>query len=171
MVMDAALLSEPCAARSNAVALFGSGKPPAPRNAAARSARRRLQPSGNLSRRVRQQFLDALMLSGDPALAAERLGVSLLRLVTLRATDADFARKWHMAINFAWERVEHRLLAQLLDGSAAFDSKLALAAMARRDQAGPRVPARAVDSASVARLRAEIRSLAGPDAGKSASGD
>jgi hypothetical protein len=111
---------------------------------------------------ARRAFLDALALCGDPAVAAERAGLRLMALVQLRARDAQFAARWRAAIDFAWERVEHRLLAQLLDSGAAFDSKVALAAMARRDQGSPRGQAPTVDSAAVARVRAELRALTEP---------
>lgn len=133
------------------------------------SVRKRPAGGGRLiGRQAQQEFLDALILCGDPALAARPLGLSLVRLLRQRERDAAFARQWQAAIAFAWERVEHRLLAQLLEGSAGFDGKLALAAMARRDQGAARVPTRPVEGEAVARLRAELRALAGPDAEGSA---
>lgn len=118
------------------------------------------------SRKARQLFLDHLIRSGDPALAAAETGLGLLPFFKLRAADADFAADWQAAIGFAWERVEHRVLAGLLAQDGGLDIKLALAIMARRDAGNARVQARRVDSASVARVRAELRALAGPAAVK-----
>lgn len=149
--MDAAVLTEQ---RGHAaVALLV----PAPKMAARKPAA-----AGKGTQAARRAFLDALALCGDPAVAAERAGLRLMVLIQLRARDAQFAARWQAAIDFAWERVEHRLLAQLLDSGAAFDSKLALAAMARRDQGAPRGQVRPVDSAAVARVRAELRALTEP---------
>lgn len=118
------------------------------------------------SRKARLAFLDHLMRSGDPALAAKELGLGLLPLFRQRATDSEFAADWHAAIGFAWEQVEHRVLAALLAPDGGVDIKVALAIIARRDTNQVRMPGRRVDSASVARLRAELRALAGPDAVK-----
>lgn len=148
-----------CDIKGNPVALFVAAKP-APR----RKPRGGAEASLAVTEPARREFLDELMRGGDPAVAADRSGLSLVRLVELRDTDAAFAAAWHSAIGFAWERVEHRLLAQLLDADVVLDSKLALAAMARRDQGAARVQGRNVDSASVARVRAELRMLTGPDA-------
>jgi len=159
MAMDAAMPSAqrrkaapfmPCAVSHDAMARLVPARA---------QGRGRVRSAATLSRKRRQDFLDALMLCGDPALCAEQVGISLARVVRLRAVDAEFAREWQAAMGFAWERVEHRLLAHLLDSAAAFDSKLALAAIGRRDQSPARAQARPVDSESVARVRAELRAL------------
>jgi hypothetical protein len=175
MALDAAIRSgrrrnavafQPCGIRNNDVALFVPAKAPMPgsEKAGPRQSRNRAHASVIVSRKARQDFLDALMLCGDPALCADRLGLSLVRLVRLRAEDTEFVRQWQAAMAFAWERVEHRLLAQLLDSTAPIDSKLALAAIGRRDPGAARVQGGPVDSASVARVRAELRALTGFDA-------
>lgn len=166
MAMDAVMLAErqgtpACERNGSAVARLavssvgkallqrGQGKSGSPKQA---------------SRKARQAFLDHLMRSGDPALAAAETGLGLLQMFRLRATDPGFAADWQAAIGFAWERVEHRVLAGLLAQDGGVDIKVALAIMARRDAGATRVQGRSVDSASVARLRAELRALAGPDA-------
>lgn len=127
------------------------------------------------TRRARLAFLDALARSGDPAVAAATLGISLFDAYRVRDADAMLAAQWHAAIAIAWERVENRLLSELLveadaaDGKSGTlrDSKLAMHILGRRDAATPRTsgagPAgRPVDSAHVARLRDELRRLAEP---------
>lgn len=145
---------KPCAIQSNAVAALVPAK---------QAARDQFAAPEFVSQQVRDNFLNILASSGDPAVAAEQTGLRLELLFRLRAEDADFAARWHAAISFAWEMVEHRLLAQLLDRKAALDSKLALTALARRDQGTARVSGRPLESASVARLRAELQALTGPD--------
>lgn len=126
------------------------------------------------SRRARLDFLDALARTGDPAMAAAGMGISVFDAYRMRDSDAKFAANWHAAIAIAWERVENRLLSELLAEAQASDgktgglrdSKLALAILARREpsvtRAGGSAAGRPVDSAHVARLRAELRALADP---------
>lgn len=117
-------------------------------------------------RRDRTAFLDLLARHGDPALAAERLGLPLMLLYRHRDADPLFAAEWQAALGYAWEQVETRvlatLLAQLGDGAAArpVDPRLALAIMNGRDRPQTRSGARPVDSEAVARMRAEVRALA-----------
>ncbi|WP_439547252.1 hypothetical protein [Sandarakinorhabdus sp.] len=162
MAMDAAMLADrPVRQGGRACKIGGSTVamlvPKPPRQRARRQA-------VFATRRARLDFLDALAKFGDPALAAEVLQLSLVKLFRLRAEDAEFAAEWHAAIGFAWERVEHRVLAQMLDPAAAMDSKLALAIVARRDAGTAKVQGRRVDGAAVAKLRAELRALAGSEA-------
>jgi hypothetical protein len=154
-----AVAFKPCDVTGNAVALLVPVEKPE-----ARKTRSEAQSPAALTAEARRKFLEVLAICGDPVVAADKFGLDLVRLMRLRAGNADFSAAWHAAIGFAWELVEHRLLAQLLDTSAAMDSKLALTALARRDQGTARVVGRSVDSASVARLRAELRSLTGPAA-------
>ena len=153
----------------------------APPRAARKSSGTSSRPTTRLARRLignrraRLAFLDQLCRTGDPALAADALGLSLTQLFRMRETDAEFAAQWQAALGFAWERVEHRVLATLLaeveaagdgaDGrsgkrSGLLDSRLVLAILSRRD-AAVRVTGRPVDAPHVARLRAELRALAG----------
>lgn len=130
------------------------------------------------NRLAREQFLDLLTRAGDPAVAADALGLSLVQLFRLRDADPSFAAEWQAAVGYAWERVESRVLAELLarveppaDGavgrkaagslSGLLDSRLALAVLARREKPVTRLHGKPVESASVARLRAELRELAG----------
>ena len=149
---------------------------PARRRVAMRRPRTRLGRRLFGTRARRLQFLDALARSGDPAAAAAALSLSLVEAIRMRDEDALFANQWQAAMAIAWERVEHRLLADLLaDGpgdearvKAARDSKLALAILSRREPvvtrgSGIGPAARPVDSAHVAALRAELRALADPD--------
>jgi hypothetical protein len=108
--------------------------------------------------------------------------------VLFRHRDADpaFAAEWLAAVNYAWERVESRVLAALLSdttqstdevgkparkavvGSGMINTRLALAIVARRDKpVTHKGAARPYDGAGAARLRAELRALAGlADVGK-----
>jgi len=173
MAMDAVMLAGQLAQRGvrdsdrngSAVARLAA-LVPAGGNAPQQRVLGKSAPAKRASRKARQVFLDHLMRSGDPAVAAAETGLNLLQLFKLRATDADFAADWQAAIGFAWERVEHRVLAGLLAQDGGVDSKVVLAIMARRDAGNARVQGRGVDSASVARVRAELRALAGPVAVK-----
>jgi hypothetical protein len=124
-------------------------------------------------RKDRAAFLELLARHGDPAVAAERLGLPLMLLYRHRDADPRFAAEWQSALGYAWEQVETRVLAALLaqldraEDSASgsrgglIDSRLALAILNGRERPVTRQGARSIDSASVARLRAEIRALAG----------
>ena len=138
------------------------------------------------SRKDRMAFLELLARHGDPAVAADQLGLPLFVLFRHRDADPAFAAEWLAAVNYAWERVESRVLAALLSdttattdeagkparktavGSGMIDTRLALAIVARRDKpVTHNGAARPYDGAGAARLRAELRALAGlTDAGK-----
>lgn len=132
------------------------------------------------SRKVRMAFLELLARHGDPAVAADQLGLPLFVLFRHRDADPAFAAEWLAAVNYAWERVESRVLAALLSdvadapdatgkptrktmvGSGMIDTRLALAIVARRDKpVTHKGAARPYDGAGAARLRAELRALAG----------
>jgi hypothetical protein len=135
------------------------------------------------SRKDRMAFLELLARLGDPAVAADQLGLPLFVLFRHRDADPAFAAEWLAAVNYAWERVESRVLAALLSdtdaeagdrpvrktavGSSMIDTRLALAIVARRDKpVTHKGAARPYDGAGAARLRAELRALAGlTDAG------
>ena len=144
---------------------------PAPASARDRSADRlRYRPGTRMarklvgSRRNRAAFLELLARRGDPAVAADELGLPLLVLLRHRDTDPAFAADWQAAVNYAWELLESRVLAGLISQSntdGALDTRLALAIVGRRDKTVHTGPARPVDGAGVARLRAELRQLAG----------
>jgi hypothetical protein len=128
-------------------------------------------------RKDRMAFLELLARHGDPAVAADALGLPLYVLFRHRDADPAFAAEWLAAVQYAWERVESRVLAALLDASASdtkgskttgagqIDTRLALAIVNRRDKPVTHTGgARPVDGPSAARLRAELRALAGlPD--------
>ena len=138
------------------------------------------------SRKDRMAFLELLARHGDPAVAADQLDLPLFVLFRHRDADPAFAAEWLAAVNYAWERVESRVLAALLSdttdtpdetgkparrtavGSGMIDTRLALAIVARRDKPVTHKGAvRPHDGAAAARLRAELRALAGlTDAGK-----
>jgi hypothetical protein len=117
------------------------------------------------SRKNRAAFLELLARSGDPAVAATALGLPLMVLLRHRDDDPGFAAEWTAAVNHAWELLESRMLGALLQQSSeaagAIDTRLALAIVGRRDKPAHGVAARPVDSTGVARLRAELRKLAG----------
>ena len=131
-------------------------------------------------RKDRQAFLELLARHGDPAVAADQLGLPLFVLFRHRDADPAFAAEWLAAVNYAWERVESRVLAALLSDTDAetgdkagdraarkpaagiIDTRLALAIVARRDKpVTHKGAARPHDGAAAARLRAELRALAG----------
>jgi hypothetical protein len=127
-------------------------------------------------RRSRRLFLEQLARCGDAAIAAERSQMSLLKLSRIRESEPAFASEWQRALNCAWDRVDARVLAALLgdadgdmsaptigSGPGQIDIRVALAILARREKSGPVVleQQRPVDGEAVARLRAELRSLAG----------
>lgn len=124
------------------------------------------------NRKDRMAFLELLARRGDPAMAADELGLPLFVLFRHRDANPTFAAEWAAAVGYAWERVESRVLAELLnrtDGEAdpkakgaagLIDSRLALAIVNRRDKPVTQVGSRALDGASVARLRAELQALA-----------
>jgi hypothetical protein len=140
--------------------------------------RRRYRPGTRVARQLvgnrkdRMAFLELLARRGDPAVAADELGLPLLVLFRHRDADPAFAAEWTVAVGYAWERVESRVLAALLAHVAdtpdpkakgvagLIDSRLALAIVNRRDKPGTQVAGRAIDGASVARLRAELQALA-----------
>jgi hypothetical protein len=123
-------------------------------------------------RKDRAAFLEQLARAGDPALAADRLGLPLMLLYSHRDADPVFAAEWQAAMGYAWEQVESRVLAALLKRleqettepagagrSGLLDSRLALAIVTGRDKPLTRAGGRPVDGPSVARLRAELRAL------------
>ena len=135
-------------------------------------------------RRDRRQFLGCLAATGDPARAALSVGRPLEAAFALRAVDREFGEGWAQAVTIAWELVETRVLSRLLApeedlpvSARILDSKLALAVLQRRAPVGAVAEAGlaggaigtaramhrtgAVHEENVARLRAEIRALAG----------
>ncbi len=119
------------------------------------------------SRKNRLAFLELLARHGDPAVAADALGLPLLVLLRHRDADPAFAADWQAAVNYAWELLESRMLAAMLNqsaegGNGQIDTRLALAIVGRREKPVQTVKARPVDGPSVARLRAELRALAEP---------
>lgn len=148
--------------------------------------RQRYRPGTRQARRLvgtlrdRMAFLELLARHGDPAVAADQLGLPLFVLFRHRDADPAFAAEWLAAVNYAWERVESRVLAALLSASAEEDAgkgkravkavgsgagqidiRLALAIVNRREKPVTHTAARPVDGAGAARLRAELRALAG----------
>lgn len=147
------------------------------------------------SRKDRMAFLELLARLGDPAAAADELGLPLFVVFRHRDADPAFAAEWQAAVNYAWERVESRVLAALLGdagdaetpeapagegkrvrkpvvgkavvgaGAGQIDIRLALAIVGRRDKPVTHTGAgKAPDGTAAARLRAELRALAGlPD--------
>ncbi|MCU0891081.1 MAG: hypothetical protein MUE77_04895 [Sandarakinorhabdus sp.] len=141
---------------------------PADRLPAARPCRQRAS-----RRKERAAFLDALARTGDPGQAAQQAGLPLLQLYRHRDADPVFAADWQAALGYAWEQVETRVLAALLQRlqqeatdpavgakSGLLDSRLVLAIVTGRDKPVTRSGAQPVDGPSVARLRAELRALA-----------
>lgn len=110
----------------------------------------------------RQQFLSHLTKTGNPSLAATAVGRTLAEAYDMRDRCPALANGWRRALGIAWEQVEMRLLATLLDGDGEIDPKVALEMLKRRAP----VPARrgvTLDAIKVARVRDEIRALAAPE--------
>ena len=154
-------------------------------------------------RKDRLAFLEQLSRCGDPAVAADQLGLPVFELFRYRDADPIFAAEWLAAVNYAWERVESRVLAALLGqfaagdalpgkgsdavpgkgsdaqpgegsdaarpkrasvgpGAGQIDTRLALAIVNRRDKPVTHTgTGRVADGAGAARLRVELRALAG----------
>lgn len=108
----------------------------------------------------RRQFLDVLVETGNPAVAAAAIGQSLAAAYATRDRCPAFAEAWQRALGVAWEQVENRVLANLLDGAAAgIDAKVALEMLKRRPApAAPRATV-VIDALKIARVRNEIRAL------------
>ena len=124
-------------------------------------------------RKARAVFLDALTETGDPGQSARQAGLPLLQLYRHRDADPAFAADWQAALGYAWEQVETRVLAALLQRlqqevaepavgakSGFLDSRLVLAIVTGREKSVTRAGMRPVDGPAVARLRAELRALA-----------
>ena len=113
--------------------------------------------------RDRQLFIATLTETGNPAVAAAAIGQTLAAAYAMRDRWPALAEDWRRALGIAWEQVEMRLLATLLDGDASvIDAKVALEMLKRR----PAAPVRAmvtIDAAKIARVRSEIRALAAGD--------
>ncbi len=112
----------------------------------------------------RQRFIAMLTETGNPALAADAIGQTLAGAYRMRDRCPVLEAEWRQALGIAWEQVEMRVLANLLDGHAsAIDTRSALEMLKRRTPA-PTRPIVTIDAAKISRIRSEIRALAGPDA-------
>ena len=112
--------------------------------------------------RTRQRFIAALIETGNPAVAADAIDQSLASAYRMRARCPVLEAEWRQALGIAWEQVEMRVLAKLLEGDASLlDTKSALEMLKRRTLA-PTRPMVTIDAARISRIRSEIRALAGP---------
>lgn len=110
--------------------------------------------------RDRQTFIRVLTETGNPAVAAAAIGQSLAAAYAMRERWPALAEDWQKALGVAWEQVEMRVLATLLDGAATdIDAKVALEMLKRRPAAAPPRPAITIDALKIARVRNEIRAL------------
>ena len=110
----------------------------------------------------RQLFIATLAETGNPATAARAIGQTLAAAYDMRERWPALADDWRRALGVAWDQVEMRLLATLLEGEAdAIDAKVALEMLKRRP-AAPARPLLTIDAAKVARVRSDIRALAAP---------
>lgn len=147
---------------------------------AAKLPRYRHRPGSRLAvkmigrRKDRLAFLEQLARCGDPAVAADQAGLPLFEAFRYRDADPNFGAEWQAAVNYAWERVESRVLAAMLgqladgevpaavgNGAGQIDTRLALAIVNRREKPVAVTGGRPADGAGAARLRAELRALAG----------
>lgn len=109
----------------------------------------------------RRLFIATLAETGNPATAAAAIGRTLAEAYAMRERWPQLANEWQNALGVAWEQVEMRMLATLLEGAAGdIDPKVALEMLKRRPQAAPAALV-TIDAARVARVRSEIRALAG----------
>lgn len=112
--------------------------------------------------RDRRLFIDTLAETGNPATAAAAIGQTLAAAYAMRERWPQLANEWQQALGVAWEQVEMRMLATLLEGAAGdIDPKLALEMLKRRPKAAATTPMVTIDAGRVARVRSEIRALAG----------
>ena len=112
----------------------------------------------------RQRFIATLIETGNPATAADAIGQTLASAYQMRERCPTLEAEWHQALGIAWEQVEMRVLANLLDGRASsIDARTALEMLKRRTPA-PTRPMVTIDAARIARIRKEIRALAAPEA-------
>lgn len=108
----------------------------------------------------RRLFIATLAETGNPATAAAVIGQTLADAYAMRERWPLLADEWRQALGVAWEQVEMRLLATLLEGAAGeIDAKVALEMLKRRPPAVAR-PLVTIDAAKLARVRADIRALA-----------
>jgi hypothetical protein len=108
----------------------------------------------------RRRFIDVLVETGNPAVAAAAIGQSLASAYAMRDRSAGFAFQWQRALGVAWEQVENRVLANLLDGAATnIDAKVALEMLKRRPAAAASRTPVIIDALKIARVRNEIRAL------------
>jgi hypothetical protein len=108
----------------------------------------------------RQTFIRVLTETGNPAVAAAAIGKSLAEAYALRGRWPALAEDWHNALGVAWEQVENRVLANLLDGAAAdIDPKVALEMLKRRAPAASPRATVTIDALKIARIRNDIRAL------------
>ena len=112
--------------------------------------------------RDRQRFIATLIETGNPDVAADAIGQTLANAYQMRDRCPVLEAEWCQALGIAWEQVEMRLLASLLEGRAnTIDSKTALEMLKRRTPA-PIRPMVTIDAARITKIRNEIRALARP---------
>jgi hypothetical protein len=110
--------------------------------------------------RDRQTFIRVLTETGNPAVAAAAIGQSLAAAYAMRERWPVLAEDWQKALGVAWEQVEMRVLATLLDGAATdIDAKVALEMLKRRPAARPPHAVVTIDALKIAKVRGEIRAL------------
>ena len=111
----------------------------------------------------RRQFIAVLTETGNPAAAAAAIGQTLAAAYQMRDRWPELAQDWRRALGIAWEQVEMRVLATLLDGD--IDPKVALEMLKRRAPAPAPKPLPTtvtIDAARIARVRSDIKALAAP---------
>lgn len=113
--------------------------------------------------RDRRRFIEVLTETGNPAMAAAEINMTLDAVYTARERSPEFAREWRRALGIAWEQVEMRVLSSLLDDGGKVDARTALAMLKRRPAALAAAPV-TIDAAVVAQVREKIRALAPPKA-------
>ncbi|WP_416909139.1 MAG: hypothetical protein ACMVO5_05945 [Polymorphobacter sp.] len=111
----------------------------------------------------RRRFIDTLAETGNPAAAAAAIGRTLAEAYAMRERWPQLANEWQQALGVAWEQVEMRMLATLLEGEAGdIDPKVALEMLKRRPKVAPLAAGVTLDATRLARVRSEIRALVAP---------
>ena len=112
----------------------------------------------------RRRFIAVLAETGNPATAAAAIGQTLAAAYRMRDRWPELAQEWRHALGIAWEQVEMRVLATLLDGD--IDARVALEMLKRRTPAPaprPLTTTVTIDAAKIARVRSDIKALAVPN--------
>lgn len=127
------------------------------------------KPKGEWLQSEQRAFVVKLAMTGNVALAAVVAGRSVDAAYRRREAVPQFAADWDRAMAAAWDKVEAKVLAELLGGgrkaktSAPIDYRIVLAILERRNRGNtPRSRPAKADPQRVSALRNELLRLAAP---------